>query len=132
MKKIISTDDNGNSLIYKQYKVGGAIRRTLSIKLKGQTREIAEVKKDKGKFYISVKRKESHIMKVNHSYGFCYNMLKECMEKNMIMIELIAYNGTFLFPIDLILNFGEFLHFKGQGFEKQIFLRLKEIEVHKV
>jgi len=126
VKNIIHTDDFGNQLIYKCINK----RRTLNIKLKKHTREIGEIIGNrKDNFYLIIKRnREKHLMRVNNSYGFNDIMLKRCINAKILYIYLYDEIGKYKIPISLILDKGTYLTFSEQGFERQIFLSLYEIE----
>lgn len=67
-----------------------------------------------------VRNRESHLMRKNNSYGFNEYMIKEA--KTFDDIELRDEKGIYRFPKSLVLEKGTYLHFKEQGFEKQLFV----------
>ena len=66
----------------------------------------------------------------NNSYGFNEHLIKT--GKTFDKIKLIDDGGTYVFPKSEILEKGKYLFFKEQGFEKQLFLPLEEINKFKV
>jgi len=79
---------------------------------------------------ITVIRKESHRHYKSDSYGFNETMLNEA---NICQyIKLKSSEGIFRLPIYFIKQNGFYLHFKNQGFEKQIFLKVDSIKQFKV
>lgn len=67
----------------------------------------------------------SNILRKANAIGFNYDGLKELKNKghNFITI-IIGSQNSFSLKIDDILEKGDFLWFKNQGFEKQIFWKL--------
>ena len=73
-----------------------------------------------------IRNRESHLMRKNNSYGFNEYMIREA--KLFDDIELRDDVGTYKFPKSVVLEQGQYLHFKEQGFEKQLFVPLEVIE----
>jgi len=136
MIKEIDSDDNGNRIEYSQIKTINGIKREINLYLVGKKKRLlGTIFKRKGSttFILKVIRKRSkHLFLKNRSYGFNYKLMAKCIEANVTLISFVDEIDIFEFPIDLILNKGQFLHFLEQGFEKQIFLPLKEMEKHRV
>lgn len=81
--------------------------------------------------FIELKRDRSkHLFRKNNSYGFNEYLIRA--SKTFDTIKLIDDVGTYIFPKTTILEKGSYLFFKQQGFEKQLFLQLDEIEKFKV
>jgi hypothetical protein len=79
---------------------------------------------------LELKRsKEKHLFRKNDSYGFNEYFIRTA--KTFNQIELTDEDGTYIFPKDLVLQKGSYLHFKGLGFERQLFLPLSEIKKYK-
>ena len=78
------------------------------------------------KKWLFVKRERSkHLLKVANAYGFNYHILKT--GRAFTNVRLSDEYGTYEIPVEYILEKGSFLHFKQQGFERQIFLTIKQI-----
>ena len=81
--------------------------------------------------YIELKRDRSkHLFRKNNSYGFNEYLIRA--SKTFDNVKLVDDTGTYVFPKTTILEKGSYLFFKQQGFEKQLFLQLDEIEKFKV
>jgi hypothetical protein len=70
-----------------------------------------------------------HLMRAIGGYGFNYRLLDEA--KKFENIRLKDENSEWLIPRGYVLEKGSFLHFLAQGFEKQIFISLTDIEQFK-
>ncbi len=104
---------------------------SVSIKLEKDVRlrEIGKVNLKER--FIEIKRnKLKHLFRKNNSYGFNEHLIKT--GKTFDKIKLIDDGGTYVFPKSEILEKGKYLFFKEQGFEKQLFLPLEEINKFKV
>jgi hypothetical protein len=104
---------------------------SVSIKLEKDVRlrEIGKVNLKER--FIEIKRnKVKHLFRKNNSYGFNEHLIKT--GKTFDKIKLIDDGGTYVFPKSEILEKGKYLFFKEQGFEKQLFLPLEEINKFKV
>lgn len=77
-----------------------------------------------------------HTMKVNNGYGFNHYILANTKKfKNVAVIEYPDASEEFnayVIPVDVILSKGDFLFFKKQGFEKQIFITKDLLNQYKV
>jgi len=103
----------------------------ISIKLEKdiKLREIGKVNVKER--FIEMKRNRSkHLFRKNNSYGFNEFLIRA--SKTFDKVKLIDDLGTYLFPKTEILEKGKYLFFKEQGFEKQLFLQLEEINKFKV
>lgn len=75
------------------------------------------------------RHKDKHLMRINNSYGF-----------NEEILDSLKINYIYIFsdekicglPIELLKLNGDYLHFKTQGFEKQIFVPLDIIELNEI
>lgn len=81
---------------------------------------------------IDIKRKvDKHLFIKGNSYGFCYFLLNN--QTSFDWIRLSDDRGNhWKIPVKFVLDNGKFLFFKGQGFEKQIFVSLESIEQYRV
>lgn len=127
MKKRSTPDEHGNYFEVEEIK--GWLIVGLKLESNVKIREIGKVNlKEK---FIEIKRnKEKHLFRKNNSYGFNEYLIKT--SKTFDNVKLIDDNGTYVFPKNTILEKGKYLFFKEQGFEKQLFLPLEEINKFKV
>jgi hypothetical protein len=102
---------------------------TLHLKGKKAARNIGRVRLADRVLEVSRKR-EKHLMRKANAYGFNEYVLREA--KKFDRIELTDEYGTYLFSRQLVLDMGRYLHFKEEGFEKQLFLSLNIISNHKI
>jgi hypothetical protein len=107
----------------------GFLYITLHLKGKKAGRNIGRVRLADRVLEVSRKR-DKHLMLKANAYGFNEYVLREA--KRFDKIELTDEYGTYLFSRQLALDMGKYLHFKEEGFEKQIFLSLNIITNHKI
>lgn len=107
----------------------GFLYITLHLKGKKAGRNIGRVRLADRVLEVSRKR-DKHLMLKANAYGFNEYVLREA--KRFDKIELKDEYGTYLFSRQLVLDMGKYLHFKEEGFEKQIFLSLNIITNHKI
>jgi hypothetical protein len=107
----------------------GLLYITLHLKGKKAARNIGRVRPADRVLEVSRKR-EKHLMRKANAYGFNEYVLREA--KKFDRIELTDEYGTYLFSRQLVLDMGRYLHFKEEGFEKQLFLSLNIISNHKI
>ena len=127
MKTKSIPDQYGNYFEVEESKgwLSVSIKREKDIRL----REIGKVNLKER--FIEIKRnKLKHLFRKNNSYGFNEHLIKT--GKTFDKIKLIDDGGTYVFPKSEILEKGKYLFFKEQGFEKQLFLPLEEINKFKV
>lgn len=74
--------------------------------------------------------RHKHLHRLSNSYGFNYEIISKA--KRFTKVLLCDEFGQYMIPNEYILEHGGFLHFKTQGFEKQIFLKLEEINKFKL
>lgn len=79
---------------------------------------------------ISVRRKPHHLHFKTNSYGFNEIMISTAHICDTI--KLSCPYGTYKIPIQKIIDNGFYLHFKSQGFEKQIFVSIENISQYKI
>lgn len=80
---------------------------------------------------LEVERNRSkHLMNKANAYGFNEYVIRAA--KKFDRIELTDEYGTYLFPRQLVIDMGKYLHFKDEGFERQMFLSLNIITNHKI
>jgi len=107
----------------------GFLYITLHLKGKKAARNIGRVRLADRVLEVSRKR-EKHLMLKANAYGFNEYVLREA--KKFDRIELTDEYGTYLFSRQLVLDMGRYLHFKEEGFERQLFLSLNIISNHKI
>lgn len=107
----------------------GYLYITLHLKGKKAGRNIGRVRLADRVLEVERKR-EKHLMRKANAYGFNEYVIREA--KKFDNIELTDEYGTYSFSRQLILNMGKYLHFKEEGFEKQLFLSLNIITNHKI
>lgn len=86
---------------------------------------------DRARRILIIHRKRyKHLHKKMNGYGF--NELLISKAKTFDKILLKDEYGEYVFPIAKIFDHGKrYLHFKGEGFELQLFLPIEIIELHK-
>ena len=107
----------------------GFLYITLHLKGKKAGRNIGRVRLVDRILEVERKR-DKHLMYKANAYGFNEYVIRNA--KTFDKIELKDEYGTYLFPRQLIIDMGRYLHFKEEGFEKQMFLSLNIITNHKV
>jgi hypothetical protein len=128
MKKTISPpDEYGNRFEVEEIK--GWLSISIKLENNPKAREIGKVNLKER--FIEIKRdREKHLFRKNNSYGFNEYLIKT--GKTFDKVKLVDDSGTYIFPKETILEKGSYLFFKAQGFEKQLFLPLSEINKFKV
>lgn len=108
----------------------GIIEIKLKLKKEKFARLLGYVKTSEKTLYCNRDSKKHLLVKAD-SYGFNYNLLNEAkrFDKVLLCIDKI---DKYLIPKEFILSNGSFLWFKTEGFERQIFLKMAEIERFKV
>ena len=118
----IFTDDYGNIVFVKN----NAIR--LRIKGKRRVRKLFTIHKPLNLIYCERDRKK-HLHIKSNSYGFNWHVLMKAEIIENVLLK--DKEGLYLIPIEIIKDIGQFMHFKEQKFELQIFLPLEEIIKYK-
>lgn len=103
---------------------------TISLKLKNKPlRDIGIV--DMSSRIIMMKReRRKHLFKKTNSYGFNEYLIRN--GKTFDNILLSDEDGFYLFPKEVVIENNSYLHFKSDGYEKQLFLPLEIIYAYKV
>jgi len=114
----LQQDKDGNSLL----KDG----RVVYLKLASEKRRREVGRIISGSDTIIMERKQEHLLRKANAYGFNYEALK--LAKAVKFILLHTPTVMYKFPISFALENGSFLWFKSEGFEKQIFLTLSQLE----
>ena len=120
------SDDYGNLIISKNN--GKRIVVKLKLISEKTYRTIGTINKSTKAIRI-VRKKSMHLLNKANAYGFNYNFLSSAKQFNIVNLE--DEYSRWKIPVEFILTNGEFLFFKEQGFEKQIFITLQKIEQFK-
>ena len=121
-KAIRIPDKDGNEIVIKN--------KIISLRLAAENR-LRQVGIINSKKQLSVKRKRiAHLHYKSQSYGFNHYIIDNAKKFNKVLLS--DERGTYLIPNKIILDMGEFLYFKQQGFEIQIFLSLEIINQYKL
>lgn len=118
--KIVDAKDTLNNIWFKD-------NETIYLKLDKEdfNRTLGKVKGDT--FFVKRVR-EKHLFRKNNSYGFNGSIIEQL---GVDFIELYEDSGIFKFPVDVLRQFGDYLHFKDEGFERQMFLPLSIIDKYR-
>jgi hypothetical protein len=122
------TDKDGNYFVVKY----GRDILTILLKLVNDAnlRELGVVNTKK-RVLVTKRNPEKHLFLKNNSYGFNEYLITTA--KRFDHIHLIEKDGDeYLFPKDLVIEKGSYLHFKTEGFEKQLFLQLSDLKEYKI
>lgn len=120
---INATDENGNSI----YEAGNSI--FLKLCDGRPSRNIGTINREERTFNVYRDYKK-HLHIKTHSIGFNFDLLSNCPLFDSVVLTNQS-KETFKIPVKVILDQGQFLFFKQQGFEKQIFLNLGIINQYK-
>lgn len=107
----------------------GYLYITLRLNGKKAGRNIGRVRLADRVLEVSRKR-DKHLMLKANAYGFNEYVMRTAQKFDVV--ELTDEYGTYSIPRQLILNMGKYLHFKEEGFEKQLFLSLNIITNNKI
>lgn len=75
------------------------------------------------------RNKALHLHRISNSYGFNLKLLQLPRIKTIVLN--VDNDKKYIIPKEVILDKGEILFFKQQGFEKQIFIKLSILEDYK-
>ena len=121
------SDEKGNLLIIKN----NGKRIILSLKLVAETRYRRLGVVNLAQKTLECRRKFSkHLLRKANAYGFNYNLLDTA--KLFDKVRLMDEQNEWVIPREWILKNGSFLWFLHQGFERQIFANLVDIEQFKI
>lgn len=120
--KVLCSDNFGNKILVRG--------NTFYLKLAAEKRErnIGTVVIESDWFHTV--REEGHLLIKANAYGFNYQIVS--MFKKYRNILLNTPEGNFMVPMDAILEMGDFLWFKKQGFERQIFVTREQLKPFKI
>lgn len=120
-------NDNGD--FFRISQKGNLLKISLKLNSESSPRKIGEVKLD-DKTLMLKRIREKHLFKKNNSYGFNEYLIQN--GKTFDKIMLADDDCVYLFPKNLVLEKGNYLYFKQEGFEKQIFLPLEEMKEYQI
>tara|TARA_R110000868_G_scaffold36781_5_gene130241 strand:- start:341 stop:739 length:399 start_codon:yes stop_codon:yes gene_type:complete len=120
------SDSSGNKIIASNN--GERIKVLLKLNAELRCRLLGYVN-IKSKTIKIIRKKELHLLRKNNSYGFNHTLLADAKMFNKILLK-DEFNSWSI-PTQFILDNGKFLFFKEQGFEKQIFVSLEELNQFK-
>ena len=123
-KAIINTSPDQEGNFFEIINDGDTIIIFLKLKKEKKKREIGFINVPQSTLYIT-RNREKHLFRKNQSYGF-----NEYIISKATTFENVRFNDEFisaLIPRKVILEKGSYLHFKENGFERQLFLSLEEI-----
>jgi len=121
MIQIIKEDGN-NKLIYNN---GNII-----LDLNGKKRNIGYITGKKNDWTLVLTRnRKDHMMRVNNSYGICYDLLVHCRQAGIEKLKIVDDIEEFNVPLNYAIDKGKFMHFLKQGFEKQLFIELPDLRI---
>lgn len=126
---VTHSDKDGNYFLVKK-----KTKNTLSVNLhlagENRTRELGVVYIDKKVFRIN-RNRAKHLFNKNESYGFNEYVIKTAQKFDTI--HLVEENGPqYVFPKSLVLEKGSYLHFKTEGYEKQLFVKLTDLAPYQI
>jgi len=117
--KIIATDD------------GEFIQLQLKLKSEGRKRKLGTIDKARGYFFVERSR-DKHLFLKNESYGFNYGVLEKAQTFQFICLS-DDQGGRWKIPVEYIMDKKnhKIFYFKGEGFERQVFLPLSLMEPYR-
>ena len=120
------SDSAGNKIIASNN--GDRIKVLLKLNSELRSRLLGYVN-IKSKSIKIIRKKEVHLLYKNNSYGFNHTLLADAktFDKILLKDEVNAWK----IPTQFILDNGKFLFFKEQGFERQIFVSLEQLNQFK-
>lgn len=130
---IARIDEAKNVLLVENSKLG--INLYIRLEAEKHRRHIGTIDKENQIMFVE-RESLKHTMKVNNGYGFNHYILSNTKKfKDIAVIEYpdaTEQTNIYLIPVEVILSNGDFLFFKKQGFEKQIFITKELLKQYKV
>jgi hypothetical protein len=114
---------------FKAVTEGDVMTIYLKLASESRSREVGRVILSKRLLEI-LRDKDKHLFRKNNSYGFNEVLISTGTKFDNVMVR--DKDGIYIFPKELILEKGSYLHFKDTGFERQLFLPISEMEQYKV
>ena len=130
MSKIKKDDGQGNIIIAEALTPNQiVIKLDLKDSSRKQPLKIGEVNPETR--CLEIKRNRSkHLHYKSNSYGFNHHVISTGTKFDYVLIK--DEYGIYKVPTVIILTVGQFLYFQQQGFERQIFLPIEQIEQYKL
>ena len=123
------TDNLGNLLIANNN--GKSISVQLQLKSEQRPRNLGVI--TIASRTMDVKRHPvKHTLRAANAYGFNYNLLHDALTFDYVRLTEQVTRKVFLLKRTDLLEVGEFLFFKEQGFEKQLFVNKGWIAKHEI
>lgn len=119
-------DNVGNKIIASNN--GSRIKVLLKLNSEIRSRLLGYIN-IKSKSIKIIRKKEVHLLQKNNSYGFNHTLLLDAKRFDKILLK--DEINSWKIPTQFILDNGKFLFFKEQGFEKQIFVSLEQLNQFK-
>ncbi len=119
-------DSTGNKIIASNN--GSRIKVLLKLQNELRSRLLGYIN-IKSKSIKIIRKKDLHLLRKNNSYGFNHTLLSDAKTFNKILLKDEV--NSWKIPTQFILDNGKFLFFKEQGFERQIFISLDELNQFK-
>lgn len=95
----------------------------------GQQRLLGTINNNTRTIHVT-RNREKHLFRKSDSYGFNENLMKLTNSFDYILLK--DNYGQYRFHKNIVIKYGEYMNFKQQGFELQLFLPLKKIQEYKV
>lgn len=119
-------DNVGNKIIASNN--GSRIKVLLKLNSEIRSRLLGYIN-IKSKSIKIIRKKEVHLLQKNNSYGFNHTLLLDAKRFDKILLK--DEINSWKIPTQFILDNGKFLFFKEQGFEKQIFISIEQLNQFK-
>lgn len=121
-------DSDGNSIL--TIRNDNIIKIFIKLRSESRKRFVGFINTNTKVLYVD-RQSKLHLMRKFNAYGFCHKIIQDAKLFNAIRLH--DERDEWLIPTSWILDKDNitFLHFKGQGFEKQVFLPLEHIEQFK-
>jgi len=128
IREFFIEEDGKNKLVIKQNQKTIAVFLQLQAE-KNRKRRIGVVTKSTKTFFVKRER-DKHLFIKGNAYGF-----NDYVLKNQTSFDKVAlFDGIehWKIPVQFIIENGKYLMFKQQGFERQLFVSLEQIEKFKI
>ena len=119
MQRIV--DSNENVLLIEKVLRYNGIDIFIRLREEQHRRMIGRVNFDTRTLHVE-RDSTKHLLKKANAYGFNYYILKNAQRFDKVVLHETDTGDAFRMEVKFMLSEGEFLFFKEQGFEKQIFL----------
>lgn len=103
----------------------------MKLKLKGDKLRLIGMITKSTRTIVMTRKRGVHLHRISNSYGFNHYILENAFTFDTIRLS-DDKGGNWKIPRQYILDNGSYLHFKSQGFEKQLFMKLEQLEQFKV